>query len=417
MTIVFLDSNIYRQFGKTFTEHQDFIRLKDFLDKTFNEFGLIDIVEKEIHDFLTLDIYGQINGDFTKLRSTLNKNPFIESDLLPDISEKIEEGLAAAKKQLEIHKFRLGEKNYPAEILVDFLLSNKRVNGKKDNTRDFLIAYNLFVFCSENKDEQIVFISEDGFFSENKFVQELKSKYDIQNLHVFKSIQDFLKEFGPQFEFVTEELVLGAVRTVDIESELQKDIKCFPSYISGYYYDKKIEDVPNIESLKIGEITVHDYYVTKKLNSESYLIQFSLAVTIKAVYQAEKDLDALKKHQASKSRLRPYYSEAFDDDYRPIFEHKVLFIYEGIVNQESQELQEITFIDFFPDHFLWEEYKEKVENERKTLSPQFLCSDGEKHTFDTNHGFYKPSQYGGGLSWHYRCTKCGMLYDTGEYFD
>jgi hypothetical protein len=417
MTTVFLDSNIYRQFGKTFTEHQDFIRLKDFLDKTHNEFGLIDIVEKEIHDFLTLDIYGQIDGEFTKLRSTLDKNPFIESDLLPDISKKIDEGLAAAKKQLEIHKFRLAEKNYPAEILVDFLLANKRVNGKKDNTRDFLITHNLFVFCSNSKDNQVVFISDDAFFTENKFVQELKAKHKIQNLHVFRTIPDFLKEFGPQFEFVTEELVLGTVSKAKIESELQKDSTCFPSYVSRHYHETKPEDLPNIESLEIGDIRVHDYYVTKKLDSDNYLIQFSLAVPIKALYKPEKDIDALLKYQASNSKIRPYHSEAFDEEHRPIFEHKVLFIYEGNVNQELQELQEITFIDFFPDHFLWEEYKEKVEQERKTLSPQFLCSDGEKHTFDTEHGFYKNSQYGGGLSWHYRCTKCGILYDTGDYFD
>jgi hypothetical protein len=45
------------------------------------------------------------------------------------------------------------------------------------------------------------------------------------------------------------------------------------------------------------------------------------------------------------------------------------------------------------------------------------CTDGGNHNFDTANGFWKNSMYGGGLSWHYRCTKCGITYDTGDYWD
>lgn len=45
------------------------------------------------------------------------------------------------------------------------------------------------------------------------------------------------------------------------------------------------------------------------------------------------------------------------------------------------------------------------------------CVDGGSHHFDTENGFWRNSMYGGGLSWHYRCTKCGITYDTGDYWD
>lgn len=417
MTTVFLDSNIYRQFGQNFYDNQDFIRLKDFLDKTYNEFGILRVVEQEILDFLEVDIYHQIKLDYSKLKSRIDKNPFIESNLLPDIKEKIDEGLENAKKQLDIHKFRLGVENYSASELISFLLHNKRQNGKKDNTRDFLIAHDLLRFCQEQVGHEVALISDDEFFSTNKHVLELITQNGIENLHIFKNISDFLKDFGPQFDFVTEELVLSAVSIEDVRKELMKDIKCFPSYVSKFYYDKKPKDIPDLESLEIKDFSVHDFYVTKNLTSDTYTIQFSLEVPIKAIYQSEKNLTDLNNFRKVRDSESTFHHETFDKENRPIFDHKVLFIYEGVVNETEQSLDNVKFIDFFPDHFLWEEYKERIERERKTIPPEFLCADGEKHIFDTDHGFYKHSQYGGGLSWHYRCSKCGLLYDTGEYFD
>lgn len=417
MTTVFLDSNIYRQFGQNFYANQDFLRLNDFLDKTYNEFGLLRVVEEEILDFLEVDIYYQIKLDYSKLKSRVDKNPFTESNLLPDIKEKIDEGLANAKKQLDIHKFRLGAENYSASELISFLLHNKRQNGKKDNTRDFLIAHDLLRFCQEQVGHEVVLISNDEFFSTNKHVLELINQNGIENFHVFKTISGFLKEFGPQFDFLSEKLVLSSVSVADVRKELMKDIKCFPSYVSKFYYDKKSKDVPDLESLEIKEISVHDFYVTKNLTSDTHTIQFSLAVPIKAIYQSEKNLNDLDKFRMVRDSESSFHNETFDQENRPIFDHKVLFIYEGVVNETEQSLDDVKFIDFFPDHFLCDEYKERTEKERKNISAQFLCADGKKHIFNTDHGFYKLSQYGGGLSWHYQCSKCGLLYDTGEYFD
>lgn len=44
------------------------------------------------------------------------------------------------------------------------------------------------------------------------------------------------------------------------------------------------------------------------------------------------------------------------------------------------------------------------------------CTEGS-HDFDYDKGFWRHSQYGGGLSWHHACRKCGMLWDTGDFFD
>jgi hypothetical protein len=58
----------------------------------------------------------------------------------------------------------------------------------------------------------------------------------------------------------------------------------------------------------------------------------------------------------------------------------------------------------------------EIEEEIKERSVN-TCVDGGQHHFDTENGFWKNSMYGGGLSWHYRCTKCGITYDTGDYWD
>lgn len=59
-----------------------------------------------------------------------------------------------------------------------------------------------------------------------------------------------------------------------------------------------------------------------------------------------------------------------------------------------------------------QEIEEKIQ-ERSAAA----CVDGNSHKFDTTKGFWQNSRYGGGLSWHYRCEKCGITYDTGEYWD
>jgi rubrerythrin len=63
-----------------------------------------------------------------------------------------------------------------------------------------------------------------------------------------------------------------------------------------------------------------------------------------------------------------------------------------------------------------ESIEKEVEEEIQERSTD-VCVDGKNHSFDTENGFWKNSMYGGGLSWHYRCKKCGITYDTGDYWN
>lgn len=60
--------------------------------------------------------------------------------------------------------------------------------------------------------------------------------------------------------------------------------------------------------------------------------------------------------------------------------------------------------------------EQEIEDEIQERSTA-ICIDGNHHKFDSTAGFWQNSKYGGGLSWHYRCEKCGITYDTGEYWD
>ena len=418
MTIVFLDSNIYRQLGQNFLDNQDFKRLKDFLSSTYNDLGLLNVVKQEILDFYSKDIYNRILQDYTRLKSQIEKNPLIPIEQLDDIESQINDAYKIAENQFDIHKLVVGAKAYPTEDLLGFLLANKRINGRKDNTRDYLIAKDLIDYASKDSESQIVLISEDEFFTSHTYIQHLIDVGGITNLHFFKSISEFLKEFGPQFDFVNDELVLKAISIDEIRTELLKDIKCFPSYVTGFYSDKEYEEIPEIEDLKVNDIKIQDYYVTKNISPDTYSIQISLAVPIVATYEKEtriKDLEDYRKDPVY--RYRDSYQESFDEENRIVFDHSVLFLFQGIVNTKTETIDNIEFVDYFPDHFIWQEEVKRKKEERKNLLSSNSCLDGGPHRFDENMGFYHPSRYGGGLSWHYRCSKCGMLYDTGDYFD
>lgn len=418
MTIVFLDSNIYRQLGQKFLENQDFKRLKDFLDSTYNDFGVLNVVQKEILDFYKKDIYNKLLQDYSRLKSQIEKNSLIQIEKLQDIEKEIDEGYKLAEKQFDVHKLRIGAESYSSAELLEFLLLNKRVNVRKDNTRDLLIAKDLIDFANGNKESQIILISDDDFFTTHIHVQEKIKKKKIENLHFFKSISDFLKEFGPIFDFVNEELVLKSIKIDLIKDELLKDIKCFPGYVSGFYSDKEYEDIPEIETLEIKDLEIHDYYVIKNISRDTYTIQISLAVPIVATYEQETKIEELEKFRKNPVyKYRDNYPESFDNQNRIIFDHKVLFLFEGVVNTKSETIENINFIDFFPDHFIWQEEMKKIKEQRKSIPTSQLCIDGNEHIFDENMGFYHISKFGPGLSWHYRCKKCGMIYDSGDFLD
>ena len=63
----------------------------------------------------------------------------------------------------------------PENELLDFLIENKQ-DIKKDNTRDFIIWTNTLEIGEKYSDEQVVLISNDKIFKENKFLKKLELK-------------------------------------------------------------------------------------------------------------------------------------------------------------------------------------------------------------------------------------------------
>lgn len=413
MPIIYLDSNIYRQLSLRFTENIDYKNLTNLLNGSGSNFGLLEVVLSEIMDYYKIDIFGSTLIDHEKLVKRYQVNPYLDDIEFPDTATKLNKALEKVRADIVEGKLFSELPLVHPQLLLDFLLQNKRF-GKKDNTRDFLIFFTLISLCKKHEDDHLVLISQDDIFTTNDFLKKILEIRKISNLKIYQSIADFIKDFGPQLEFITAELLLANVEIGEIEKELMGDIKCFPSYISQFYSKKDEKDVPNIESLEIKKIDIHDFYVYKNYDTGKFEINLSLKVDIKAVYQPEIKKKELNEYLSTLDS-RPYsrHQNNFDKDGKPIFDGNVLFIFEGEADEKNNTISKLSYVDFIPDYFISEEIKKIVNEQQLPFSENNTC----QHEFDTENGFWKNSRYGGGLSWHYRCKKCGIEYDTGDYYD
>ena len=75
-------------------------------------------------------------------------------------------------------------------------------------------------------------------------------------------------------------------------------------------------------------------------------------------------------------------------------------------------LERIELKDIPPDEF--DLFESRLRMNRDASSP---CTSVEGHVFSDNEGRWSHSQFGGGLSWHLVCARCGALLDTGDFFD
>jgi hypothetical protein len=185
----------------------------------------------------------------------------------------------------------------------------------------------------------LVLISQDEIFITNDFFKKTLISESVKNLKIYPSITDFIKDFGPKIEFITTELLLGIIDKSEIERELLKDIKCFPSYVSQYYYEKMENDVPEIESLIIGELKINDFYVVKDYKTNQLTVNVTIEVPINATFQPENKIDELNEYLSSvEKRLYSKHKNNFDKDGRPIFENSILVIFEGEVMKKRSQL-------------------------------------------------------------------------------
>lgn len=398
--------------GLRFASNVDYENLAQILESSGNEFGLLEVVYSELMDYYKNDVFDAIFSDHEKLYKRYQTNPYLDDIDIPETTAPMKKAINSVSEDLKQKKFFTPLIAVPPDLLLHFLLHNKRTN-KKDNTRDFLIYQTILSLCNEHRDDHIVLISNDDIFQTNDFFKRMAVREKIDNLKIFQSISEFVKDFGPKLDFVTPELILTNIDTAIIEGELLKDIKCFPSYISQFYYQKKEEEIPEIEKLDINNISLNDYYIVKDYKTEELKLNATLKVNIKATFKAESNKEELDKYLNSLTN-RPYsrHSNNFDKEGRAIFANDVLFIFEGKINESENTLQPLSFIDFLPDYFIDEQIQKQMAAQ-PFVENRLQC----QHDFDTDGGFWKNSQYGGGLSWHYRCKKCGFEYDTGDYYD
>lgn len=413
MPIVYLDSNIYRQLGLKFKENIDFKNLSNLLETSGNEFGLLEVVLEELMDYYKNDIFGAIFTDHERLYKRYQANPYLDDITIPETTIPFNKALESVKSDLKTKMFFSRLPEVQSKFILDFLLQNKRL-GKKDNTRDFLIFYTLVTLCKEHNEDYLVLISQDEIFTTNDFFKKTLVSESVKNLKVYPSITDFIKDFGPKIEFITTELLLGTIDKNAIEQELLKDIKCFPSYVSQYYYEKKEKEVPEIESLILGELKIDDFYVVKDYKTNQLKVNVTIEVPIKATFQPETKKEELNEYLSSiEKRQYSRHRNNFDEDGRPIFENSVLFIFEGEVNEAKNSIDKLVFVDFIPDYFIIEDLKQQINLQPIIITENAIC----QHEFDTENGYWRNSRYGGGLSWHYRCKKCGAEFDTGDFYD
>lgn len=388
--------------------------MAQIIDSSGNEFGLLEIVYAELLDYYENDVFRSILREHNQLFKRIKINPYLDDILQPDIEKQLASAIKLLSEKLLFQR-RITELREISPInLLEFLIHNKRLT-KNDNTRDFLILNTLISLCKEEEDDYIVFISADTIFYKNDFFKKRIELNNISNLKLYKSIPDFLKDFGPKFEFITPELILSSFDQSIIELELIKDIKCLPSYISKYYYDKKENEIPEIETLKINNILVNDYYVVKDYKTEQLKLNVFLKVDIKAIYKPEENKEQLSKFLTTSlhdSNDWIIYSNNFDINSRPIFENSILFILEGKIDKDSSSLLSLNFIDFIPDYFIFQDSLDKIEN-KLIVSEPVQCH----HELDNEHGYWKVSNFGGGLSWHKRCKKCNFEFDTGDFYE
>jgi len=85
-----------------------------------------------------------------------------------------------------------------------------------------------------------------------------------------------------------------------------------------------------------------------------------------------------------------------------------LFIFEGVIDENNQNIESLYFIDFIPDYFNSFDLAEKLSK----LPIIITDGSGCPHDFDRSNGFWKDSIYDGKRSWHYKCKKCGLIHDT-----
>lgn len=345
---ILLDTNIYRQLGLDFDSHIDFVNLKRYCYGSGSEIRLSNVVLDELIDFYTNEIIDPSIKLIQKSTSRLNlfsvkkinNNSFSDSykaEIIKNIKSKIQDGILFAKNDHILER-----------DLIDFLIANKQ-NGKKDNTRDFLIFLAAVKISSEYPEDQIVIISSDNIFTNNDYFKTYLKTHQIENIKTYLSIASFLSEYSQIVDFVTPKLLAELITKEEIKYQINQDIDAIPSHISYFYYS--IQRKFSVEKFDVRNLKVSNYYSFKELDSGELKILFHVITKVNIVFEPEKDIDALNNYLSEISNKPKYNLETFDSEYRPIYNTEIMFIYTVSVNDKTETFENLEFIDFFPDYY------------------------------------------------------------------
>jgi len=341
---VSLDTNIYRQLGIDYWNKPDFKNLKKFLDQRAYEIIMTEVVFKELVNFYSNEILRPLIGEYSKIHQKIESTPLFEKinpqDLTTHEHKAKEEYIKTIRKTClkVITNYFLNNSE-----LIDFLIYNKH-ETRKENTRDYLILKTLIQYALDYPKDKVVLITNDKIFTENQFFSKVIESSKIKNLTILDSIASYMNEFGYKYDFLNDELVLKSINPDLIKREILKDITCLPSYIIQDYNDS--EKVPELQECKIDEIKIYEYYAYRN-EKEKLKIAISILVRIIAIFSPDKNKDYRN------YAIERYYEDnrnRIDQFNRPIYDNYVLFILEGNINESTQKINRVRFIDFIPDY-------------------------------------------------------------------
>lgn len=344
MHYIILDTNIYREMGPAFRKHIDYQYFDKFVDRSPHEVVILDTVYKEFSDYFTKDYLTPLIKEYEKLYLKFEKNDFVDRMPLIDLTLIEKEAKNKFVSSLKESCWRILASSYvDVGVLTEFLLYNKR-SSSKDNTRDFLILLNLIEFSEQNKKDRIIFITKDKIFQKNDFFLRVLKKSGVDNLIFIESISSYLSEYSAKITFLNADIVLKSIPLERINMELNKDITCFPSYISNYYHNETIK-TPNPESIEILGVKLKEYYTYSEDKIKTSIVT-SLIVRVKIVYEKEIRVNL---NEFPKEIFGDGNMNRVDDKNRPIYENDILFIFEGNVDLNKKKILRQKFIDFIPD--------------------------------------------------------------------
>ncbi|MFW6047255.1 MAG: PIN domain-containing protein [Candidatus Woesearchaeota archaeon] len=343
MHFIAFDTNIYREFGVKLNKNINFDYLTRFIEKGPHEIVLLDLVYKELLDYFKNDYLGKLISDYQSVYLRFEKNEFVENIDLIDLTSIEKKAISEYKASLKKSAFKSPKPIIDYSLLSNFLIYNKWKH-RKDNTRDFLIWLQLIELAKSNPDDKIIFISKDKIFTEDSFFKNTLYGNMIKNIEVMESISKYLSDYGLQVDFLNDKLVLEFVPISMIKKELKNDIECLPSYVSKYYATDEIKPPQNI-SLEILNIELNDYYSYSENKGQTILVA-NFIVSVKAIFDKELKVNLMDYEQDH------YYEEIkhrIDSENRPIYENKILFIFEGDIDFKNKKITNQRFIDFIPD--------------------------------------------------------------------